>query len=157
VAQAAPVVPHLQAPPAHVSARFGSHGTQVPPSNPQPVGDGGTEHAPLEQHPDGHDVESQTQVPAEQCCPDVHGDEVPHLQAPPAHVSASFASHGTQIPALGPHSITDGDWMHTLLPQQPVEHDVALQVQAPLTHSSPLPQGAPVVPQVHTPLEQVSE
>lgn len=154
--QGPPVAPHVHAPALQALALLGSHGVQEPPSDPQSVVDG-PEHAPPEQHPDGHDVESQTHVPPEQCVPVMHCVDVPHLHVPPVHMSASFGSHGTHVPALGPHSITDGDSTHTLLPQQPIGHDVALQTQAPLTHSSPLPQGAPVVPQVHTPLEQVSE
>jgi hypothetical protein len=43
-----------------------------------------------------------------------------------------------------------------VVPEQHPVHEVLLQTHAPLTHSSPLPHGPPVVPHTHFPSEHVS-
>jgi hypothetical protein len=154
--------PGLQAgPPLHVHAPLAEHPSPVAPhdehpmpSTPHAVPDG-VMHVLLEQHPLGHDVESQMQLPWEQCWPGLHAGAPLHVHCPDAEHPSPLVPQGVQVPPLTPHAVDDGD-THALFEQQPAAQDVALHTQAPLMHSRPSPQAAPV-PQAQVPAaEQLS-
>ncbi|MDP3238004.1 MAG: hypothetical protein Q8N26_34755 [Myxococcales bacterium] len=106
------------------------------------------------QHPDGHEVESQTQVPDAQRWPAPQGEFVPHLQAPEVHRSA-LAPQLVQAAPEAPH------WVAVVLVtqlaplQQPEGHDVASQTHRPPRHRWPAPHAGPL-PHRQAPPAQVS-
>jgi hypothetical protein len=106
--------PHLHAPPAHVSARSGSHGVHALPLLPHAVVDGVVHALPL-QHPFGQFEEHPEQTP------------LLHVSPPP---------HGAHIAPAVPHAVGDGV-VHTLPAQHPLGQLAALQTQLPPTHACP--------------------
>jgi len=106
--------------------------------------------APAAQQPDGHEVPSQTQVLATQRWPSAHAPAaLPHRHVPVAEQLSERASQATQVEPALPHA--DSDRVEQVVPaQQPLGHDVASQVQSPLTQRWPPLHAAPV-PQPHVP------
>lgn len=106
--------------------------------------------APCEQQPVGHEVPSQTQVLATQRWPSAHAPAaLPHRHAPVAEQLSERASQATQVEPALPHAASDR--VEQVVPaQQPLGHDVASQVQSPLTQRWP-PLHAPPVPQPQAP------
>ena len=88
-----------------------------PPSVPQAAADGVVQE-PFEQHPVAHEVESQTQLPPEQCRPVAHSVAPPHVQTPDEHPSARVASQDWHTEPLVPHAGPVAGDVHTL----PVQH-----------------------------------
>jgi hypothetical protein len=137
--QALPV-PHLQLPLVQVSA-LPSHTVHAPPFLPQLAADG-TRHWPAEQQPLGQLVESHTQAPPMQRCPLAQAGELPHLQEPPVHASASVELHGEHAEPPAPHAPSDGA-MQAVPKQQPVGQLLGLHAHAPLTQVWPPAHGGP--------------
>ncbi len=131
--------------------RASAHATHGTPPKPQEAAVGGAAQVPFaRQQPPGHDVPSQTQAPMTQRCPTAQDVAVPHLQAPPAQLSAVTALHDVQLVPAVPHRETVGGAVQVPLKQQPVGQDVALQTQLPATHCCPMPQAAEP-PHLHCP------
>lgn len=132
--QAGPA-PQLHAPLAEqLSARIGSHATQVDPAGPQLVTDR-VWQAPPEQQPLG-------QVCAEQLL------QLPALQVSPP-------THATQLPPSWPQAALVVPARHWLPEQQPVQ-EAELHTQEPLTHCWPSAH-AGLAPHWHAPVaEQLS-
>src|SRR5205814_726091 len=104
-----------------------------------------------------HDDVSQTHAPPEQCVPAAHGPPVaPHTHAPDpaAQRSVSVVLQLVHAPPAAPHS--GNAIVEQLAPeQQPLGHDVELQVQPPPTHACPALHAAKP-PHEHAPDEQPS-
>jgi hypothetical protein len=66
------------------------------------------------------------QAPETHCCPVTHGDPDPHLQAPPAQVSALTLLQLVQPPPPVPQLAVDCP-SHVVPLQQPFGHDVGVQ------------------------------
>src|SRR5207244_1545148 len=97
-----------------------------------------------------------THCPLAHAWPAAHAGFPPHLQLPPEQLSAVEMSQATQAPPPVPHWASEAT-LQEFPAQQPLGHDIALQVQAPFTHCWLAPQGAPL-PQAHIPaLLQLSE
>jgi hypothetical protein len=87
-------VPQLQTPAEEqLSEVSASHGLQVAPGALQAEREVGVHVAPSQQ-PSGHDVTSQVQTPAAQCCPGPQGAASPQWHAPALQLSERTASHG---------------------------------------------------------------
>ena len=134
------LVPHMHVPVAasQMSAWLAGQATQAAPAMPHVLVDR-TWHAPPEQQPFGHDMESQMQLPATHRLPVPHAGWVPQLQVPaPEQLSARAISHDTQAAPFVPQVMRVG--MLQFDPEQhPVGHDVAVQLlQTPLAQA-PLP------------------
>ena len=150
-------VPHLHTPFAQPSAVVGSQGLQVLPSTPQAPSDGGV-HVPLAQHPAGHELPLQTQVPCEEhSCPVAHTGPVPQLQVPDVEqLLALVVSQAEQAWPSIPQVVTDGASQVAPTQHPPVQFDVVQPVQTPFVHvcglghalhdEPPVPQAAVVVP-----------
>ena len=102
---------------------------QDAPPVPQVKTEGELQVVP-EQHPDGHEVESQTQLPLTHRCPVAQAAFVPHMHAPPVQAFALVVSHATQaFPPLA-HALTAGV-VHEAPAQHPDGHEEALHTQVP--------------------------
>jgi hypothetical protein len=132
--------PHLQLPDAsQVSASKGLQaGPQLPPGRPQWLRLG-VKHAlpaPLSQQPLGHDIGLQTHAPLTQRWPGLQAAAPPHLQAPPAQLSAttfprpSGAAQSTHTSAPVPQAPVACVNMHVPFVQQPLQL-AALQPEQP--------------------------
>jgi len=109
-----------------------------------------------EQHPDGHDVPSQTHTPAWQRAPSAHGGPFPQAQAPIGVQRLAVAPQRTQAAPATPQ-VAGARGRHTPPAQQPSTHAAASHTQAPPTQRWPAVQAAPA-PHTHTPLAvQVSD
>ncbi len=132
-------IPHPHAPLAeHASLSEGSHATQLAPATPQVVM-ARRRHVAPSQHPEGHDVASQTQSPTTQRCPALHADASPHAQAPSMpHPSARSASQARQAEPSAPHAV--GERGKQDAPEQhPSAQLAALQPeQTPAAHICPV-------------------
>jgi hypothetical protein len=129
---------------------LGSQVVQVPPLRPQALSVGGAMQRLFEQHPPGHDVESQTQTLPRQRCPPPQGAFAPHLHWPPVQVSALLASQATQLAPLVPQLLVP-DVLHRCdASQQPVAQEVPSQTHWLPRQRWPLAQAAPA-PQPQTP------
>ena len=151
-------MPQLQTPaaeqPSVVSALQGLH---VAPGTLHAERDVGVHVAPSQQ-PSGHDVTSQMQAPAEQCCPGPHGGVLPQRHSPALQLSDMSATpaalHPKQLapgrPQFAAESVSQVEPL-----QQPLGHEVASHTQRPPAQRCPSPHaGSP--PQVHFPPEQAS-
>jgi hypothetical protein len=121
----------VHAPPVHPSA-VAPHAVHLPPPVPQVDVFSGSQTLPL-QHPEGHDLASQTHPPFTHSCPGPHAAPAPHEHDPPAQPSDLVASHAEHCPPADPHwacvtVVTHFPWL-----QQPEGHDVGSQMQTPLT------------------------
>jgi hypothetical protein len=105
------------------------------------VGDG-VVHVWPEQHPFGHEVESHTQLPPEQCWPDPQARPPLHVQRPAVEQPSPLSPHVVQDPPAVPHVAGTCGW-HVLFWQQPLGQDAALQTQAPPTQACPCGQADP--------------
>ena len=116
------LVPHRQAPvPEQLSARTGSHATQLAPAEPQVDKERSSHVCPL-QHPLGHDVASQTHSPPLHRCPSPHAALPPQLHVPAAeHPSLEVALHATHAFPPAPQVDADCTW-HVRPVQHPEEH-----------------------------------
>jgi hypothetical protein len=110
---------------------LGSQVVQVPPLRPQALSVGGAVQRLFEQHPPGHDVESQTQTLPRQRCPPPQGAFAPHLHWPPVQVSALLGSQATQLAPLVPQVLGLGTLHRCDASQQPPAHEVESHTQAP--------------------------
>lgn len=91
----------------------------------------GVVHTVPAQHPEPHDVESQTHAPPLQRCPGAHSAELPQRHWPPVQVSARSGLHVLQAAPLLPHAAAVGLETHVEPLQQPPGQVDALQpVQA---------------------------
>ena len=112
-----------------------------------------TPWGPPAQQPSGHEVESQTHTPCEQCRPALHGALVPQRHVPlPSQVSLDNAVHVTHVEPAAPH------WAsvrvsHVVPWQQPSGHDVPSHTHRPAAQRWPAPHGA-LSPQVHVPVAE---
>ncbi len=95
-----------------------------------------------EQQPLGHEVRSQTQAPLTQRWPVPHGAPVPHWQAPVAEQWSEAAPQLTQALPETPQLATPAV-LHVVPLQQPLLHESASQMQAPLTQRCPEAQADP--------------
>ena len=115
----------------------------------------GTQVFPLQQ-PLGHEVALHTQLPPTHCWPAAHAAPPPQAQAPTAlQLSAVVGSQAVQRLPAAPQAVSDGVMQPPRRPQQPRGQEVWSHTQAPPTQCVPVPQAGPV-PQLHTPLVQVS-
>ncbi|MCA3012385.1 MAG: hypothetical protein INH41_08295 [Myxococcaceae bacterium] len=146
-------VPHRHAPEVHTSA-FAPHAAHAAPPAPHCAVDGLATQVFPEQHPDGHDVASHTQLPDTHRCPVPHAAPVPHAHPPAVHRSAR-APHVVHAPPLAPHCAAVVGVTQVFPAQQPDAHDVASHTQLPDTHRCPLPHAGPA-PHRHVPLAQPS-
>lgn len=100
---AAPI-PQRQAPVEEQLSERASQAAQVAPADPQVATDRVVQVAPS-QHPPGHDVSSQVQIPPAQTCPGAHAGPAPHTQAPATeHALVVFGSHVVHTPPAVPHA-----------------------------------------------------
>jgi len=123
--------PHpLHTPPVHVSG-LGQLEQAAPPV-PQSIVELPGWHLPEEsQHPVGHELALQTQVPPEQTWPVAHAAPPPHLHCPPTvQVSAVLPQLTHDAPAT-PQEATVGGLVQLDPVQQPSGHDVELQTHSP--------------------------
>jgi hypothetical protein len=175
VVHAPPFTPHcvglpvthvepVQQPPAHVSARHAGHvpplhapGRQLsqaaPPEPHRASALPGSQVEPL-QHPE-HDVSSQRHTPPEQCCPVPQGLPVPHRQEPLAEHVSAVMPHASHLEPLSPQSFAFGGVTQVVPEQQPLVHELELQMQEPPLHTCPAPHAAPV-PHRQVPFVQLS-
>ena len=105
--QAAPA-PQPHAPAAeHASASEASHVTQLAPAMPHVAVERSRQLAPS-QHPDGHDVSSQTQSPTTHRWPPTHASPSPQTHVPSsAQRSVRPGSQRLHADAPVPHAITE--------------------------------------------------
>lgn len=87
-------------------------------------------------------MESQTQLPFEQRCPDEHAGPPPQVQAPPDEQPSPVAPHDWQLLPPVAHAGPVGGEVHTLPVQHPFGHDVASHTQLPFEHRCPAPHAA---------------
>ena len=126
-----------------LSARVALHSTHAPPGLPH-CGNAGVTHVLPEQHPDGHDVESQTHVIPRQRWPAPHGKPAPHLQAPLVHLSEDVELQATQLMPLTPQAVNAEGVLQVLPLQQPSEHEVESHTQVVPLQRCPGAQLAPL-------------
>lgn len=134
--------PHRQMPEVQVSLVF-PQSVQAPPPVPHaPTAPPAVQVLPT-QHPTGHEVASQTQVPEEHRWPAPQAALEPHLQVPPTHRFACRRLQSVQLPAPDPQVAIRVPFSHTLPLQQPDPHPVASHTHPPETQCSPTPHGPP--------------
>ncbi len=113
---------------------------------------------PPTQHPE-HELESQTQAPMLQCCPEPHCAFVPQRHTPAEQLSAVGGVaevQSTHEAALVPQVVGEGVLQLPEASQQPFWHELELQTQTLPEHICPAAQTAPI-PQRQAPvLEQLS-
>jgi len=126
--------PHpLQTPPVQVSGL--GQLEHMPPPDPQSLGMLPGWHCPMEsQHPVGHELGLQMQLPPEQTWPVEQALPPPHVQVPVDEQPSAVLPQSTQTEAPIPHEVTDG--ARHVEPgvdpeQQPVGHEVGLQRHTP--------------------------
>jgi len=107
------------------------------------------------QHPVGQLAALQTHEPPTHCWPAPQAAFAPHLQLPPAQLSAVVVLQALQVAPAFPHCSAVG-LVHWPLLQQPLGQLVGSQMQAPPLHTWPGAQAGPA-PQVQAPAVQVSE
>jgi hypothetical protein len=144
-------VPHLHTPDELQLSAFMPHAVHEAPLVPHVAAVGGLTQVPVEpplQQPDGHAVESHTQLPDMQCLPAAHWAFPPHLHVPPAQVSARTGSQAVHALPVMPHWATVGVPMHELPLQQPVQLPELQPWHAWLAHMPPSHEAhsAPPVP-----------
>jgi hypothetical protein len=148
--------PHAHPPSlAHAFEAGVVHGWHMRPPCPHCAAVGGVLHVLPAQQPLGHDAEVHLHWPCTHTCPEGHGTLVPHMQVPPAQVSAAAPQSVHAMP-FGAHCKALVTTHVVPLTQQPLQPEVALQTHAPPTHFVPTAHGPPVEPQTHAPLAQVS-
>jgi hypothetical protein len=144
----------MHTPPEHVAPpQF----AQAVPAEPQAVLEFPLRQTPpAEQHPPGHEVESQTHDPLEHSCPLEQAAPVPQVQEPLVlHPSPDVPQPAQAMP--GGLQLTTERTVQVEPVQHPPGHDIALHTQLPAEHTCPLPQDGPL-PQTHAPVtEQPSE
>lgn len=157
-------VPQRQTPAAQLSANVALQPMHSAASVPHVENDDALQKGPA-QHPFGHDVVVQTQLPPEQACPAAHTAPVPHRQLPEVEqLSAFVVSHPVQASPPTPQ-LTTVEVSQLAPAQHPEGQFAAVQpVHTPPTqfwlpghtsHDDPLvPQSAAVVPGRHWPPEQ---
>ena len=148
----AALLPQVQTPDAEqVSARVVSQTTQVPPFDPQAMGEGVTQALPA-QHPLGQEDPLQTHEPPTQVVPGPQAAPVPQRQLPvrASHRSACRGSQATQLCPPRPHVATAGA-VQVEPAQHPEGQDWGVQVQTPDTQLVPPPHAA-FAPQRHSPV-----
>jgi hypothetical protein len=145
------LVPHRQSPLGpQLSALVKLQETQAVPPSPQVLNEG-VLHVFTEQHPSGHEVPSQTQLPERHRWPGTQAPCDPQAQVPPdAQLSAKVLPQSTHVAPALPQVASDLR-VQVLPAQQPEGQDVLSQRQAPAMHLCPDPQGAPD-PQAQVPL-----
>jgi hypothetical protein len=156
VAQAAPA-PQAHAPFEQRSARA-SHAPHAAPPPPQLAvlcAPGATQVFPL-QHPEGHELALQTQVPPEQVCPAAHAVPAPQRHVPLVQVFVP-PEHGAQAAPPVPHAaaLCPPPLRHMPALQHPFGQLVASHTHAPPTHRWPAAHAAPA-PQRQAPPAQRS-
>ena len=156
-------VPQRQTPVEQLSANVVMHVKHVAASIPH-VGNGDVSQLFPLQHPSGHDVVSQTQLPPEQSWPAAHATFVPHRHAPVfEQLSAVVVSHPVQASPPTPQ-VASVEGSQLAPAQQPPGQFAAVQpVHTPPaqfwlvghgSHDDPLaPHCAVVLPGRHWPLE----
>ncbi len=88
------------------------------------------------QHPLGHDDESHTHVPPEQCCPVEQGDPVPHVHCPVVGEHPSdVRPHVEHARPWSPHSGPVGGDTQVVPLQHPFGHVWALHTHDPDWHA----------------------
>jgi hypothetical protein len=119
--------PQAQVPAAEQpSATAGSQETHAAPSVPQLVADAARQLFP-EQHPEGHEVASQTQAPPEQRWPGPHAAAPPQAHDPvEEQPSAMSGSHEMQLAPVAPQASSVGGEVQVLPEQHPLAQ-VAVQ------------------------------
>ena len=141
--------PQEQTPDEEQLSAVALHPTQATPLIPHDVIEDAMQTFP-EQHPEGHEVPSQTQVPTEHCCPALHSAFEPQVQTPIVHESAVTALHATQ--AWPPEPQVEGvDVLQEFVAQHPLGQEVASQTQAPPTQCCPVAHGELEEPQAQPP------
>jgi len=140
--------------------------THAAPSIPQ-VANAEVMHVFPLQHPFGHEVELQTQLPPLQICPAPQGAEVPQLHAPALEqLSALVATQAAQAFAATPH-VENVEVSHAAPRQQPLPQLLGVQAEQvplashvwgdghvehaepPLPHAEAVLPGSQVVPEQH--------
>jgi hypothetical protein len=139
-----------------LSALVESHVVQDAPAAPHAFSES-TVHCPVElQHPLGHDVASQTQLPEVQCSPAAHAPPVPQRQAPSAaQLSLRPVVHATHVEPPVPQ-VPRLRVRHVAPSQQPSAQDAASQTQRPATQLWPAAHAA-CPPHVHAPAVHPSD
>jgi hypothetical protein len=118
-----------------------SHEAQACPGDPHAVNVSGVQVLPVQQ-PFGHEVESQTHEPCEQCRPGPHEPPVPQRQAPSdEQLSLVVALQATHVEPDEPHDVSDRA-SHVSPLQHPLGHDVASHTHCPPAHRCPAAQAA---------------
>jgi hypothetical protein len=101
----------------------------------------GSQTVPL-QHPVGHEVELQAQIPPEHTWPLPHAAAPPHVHVPSALHPSAVAPHAVQAPPWSPQAAAVCASQTPLL-QQPLGQDVLSQTHAWLEQRWPTPHAAP--------------
>lgn len=132
------------------------------PELPQSAAVAGFTHAPLRQHPCGHDAAVQVHWPDWHTCPGAHAPPSPHAHVPPTQLGAVVALHVAQNAPPAPHwaALCEPGATHAPLAQQPEgqldgSHPVHCWFAQPLGQlwqaAPPVPHSVPEVPARHTP------
>jgi hypothetical protein len=126
---------------------------QALPLMPQFIAEGGMMQVLLLQQP-GHDVESHTHWPPEQCWPVPHATAPPQVHWPPMHPSATLVLHAVQSVPAAPQFARLQLVQAALVLQQPPVQLCASQMHWPAEQRWPKPHDGNV-PQVQAPLVQL--
>lgn len=118
-------------------------GTQTSPFEPQAPALFPARQLLALQQPEGHDVESQTQLPLTHRWPEPHAGLLPQRQPPLLQVSV-LPAHDRQAPPLVPQAPADVPGMQLLPLQQPVGHELGSQTHEPVEQLWPTAQAAPL-------------
>ncbi len=135
------MLPHWHVPATHALDVVGLQLLHWPPPAPQAVIPGVTQLCP-EQHPVGHDVASQMQLPPEHRWPGRHAVPRLHVHCPAAEQPSPLEPHTVHAPPPVPQ-LSGPCAMHTLFSQQPLGQDAALHTHFPPTHARFWPQAFP--------------
>jgi hypothetical protein len=141
--------PHTQAPAAEQASAVRSQRAHAAPEGAQAVSERARQVDPA-QHPLGHEVASQTQLPPRQRWPAVQAGPAPQAHEPAAvQLSAVAVLQVVQAPPPVPQRAREAE-TQVVPSQQPFGQEVGSQTQAPATQRRPAPQTGPV-PQAQLP------
>ena len=147
-AHAAPA-PQAQAPAAEQASAVRSQRAHVAPDGAQAVSERGRQVDPA-QHPLGHEVASQTQLPPRQRWPAPQAEPAPQAHEPAAvQLSAVVGLQVVQAPPPVPQRASVAE-TQVVPSQQPFGQEVASQTQVPATQRRPAPHTGPL-PQAQLP------
>ena len=148
----AALAPHTQAPAAEQALAVRSQRAQAAPAGAQAVSERGRQVDPA-QHPLGHEVASQTQLPPRQRWPAPQAEPAPQAHEPAAvQLSAVEGLQVVQAPPPAPQRASVAE-TQVVPSQQPFGQEVGSQTHAPATQRRPAPHAGPL-PQAQLPVDE---